>query len=95
MLVVFSASEKTENLLTLPGIEPKFVSGQSRSLVTILVKICDSHNRLTSHLKVYMFANHLGQKLMIKLGGDEFKKPLGSMCHYICLLYKIPKDYAG
>lgn len=77
MLVVFSALEKTENLLTLPGIEPKFVIGQTRSLVTILVKIFDSYNRLTSHLKVYMFANHLEHKFMIRLGGDEFKKPFG------------------
>jgi len=76
-VVVFRASEKTEDLLTLPGIEPKFVSGQTHSLVTILVNIFDCYNRLISHLKVYMFANHLEQMFMIGLGGDEFKKPFG------------------
>lgn len=88
-MVVFRASEKTEILLTVPGIEPKFVSGQTRSLVTILVKMFESYNLLTNHLKVYMFANHLEQKFMIKLGGDEFRKTFGP-CAVIFVFFKNP-----
>ena len=33
--------------VTLPGIEPKSVSGPTRNLVTILVKIFDTYKHLT------------------------------------------------